>query len=65
MVMMKMTDYHRRKEWKIPTSVTLEPMILSRFERVKERMRGISRSGYINDVLDVALREDEKRLGIV
>ena len=66
MVMIKMTDYHGRKERKRPTSVTLEPTILTRIERVKEKMRGVnSRSGYINDVLDIALRDDEKRLGIV
>ena len=66
MVMLKMTDYHGRKERKRPTSVTLEPTILSRIERLKEKMRGVnSRSGYINDVVDAALREDEKRLGIV
>jgi len=65
-MVMTMTDYHGRKERKRPTSVTLEPTILTRIERVKEKMRGVnSRSGYINDVLDFALREDEKMLGII
>ena len=44
----------------------MDVRILSRIDAVKEKMRGgISRSGYINDVLDGALYEDEKRLGIV
>lgn len=60
-----MTAYPR-KERKKGTSVTLDVRILSRIDVVKEKMRGgISRSGYINDVLDGALYEDEKRLGIV
>lgn len=60
-----MTEY-QRKERKKPTCVTLEPSVLSRIEKVKEKMRGgVSRSGYIEDVVSTALTEDEKKLGIV
>ena len=64
MVMIKMTEY-QRKERKKPTCVTLEPSLLSRIERVTKKMRGgISRSAYICDVLNTALKDDEQRLGI-
>jgi len=61
-----MTNYHGKKERKIGTCVTFSPSILLRIEKVKNKMKGdISRSGYINLALDIALLEDEKRLGIV
>ena len=65
-MVMTMTDNHGKKERKIATCVTLEPTILSRIERVTKKMRAVnSRSAYICDVLNTALSEDEKRLGIV
>jgi len=48
------------------TSISFTRGMLERIEKITEQMRGHpSRSGYICEALEVALHEDEKRLGIV
>jgi len=47
---------------KINTSVAFDPDIITRIQRVKGRL---SRSAYINNVLDIELTKVEQRLGSI
>ena len=56
----------RPEEKKVSSTVAFTPSMIARIRRVTDNLKGHpSKSGYIADVLAVALEEDEKRLGIV
>lgn len=49
-------------ETKIRTSITFDPDIIERIEKVRGRF---NRSAYVNDALDQMLKVDEERLKII